>query len=416
VLRFVIQKHAASRLHYDFRLETPTGLLKSWAVPKGVSLDPAERRLAIMTEDHPGDYADFEGVIPEGNYGAGRVIVWDNGTYLTDKDINEQVRDGKVTFSLNGKKVKGGFSLVRLTKNEKQWLLIKSRDEYASTLEINREKPESVQSGRIVESMPDPRTNQTMTRGEIGVAQEFPTSVKPMLAMPVDKPFDNDDWVFEVKWDGVRALLFRDKSADFLQIRSRKGGEITQRYPELVKLVDSDVKCNNSVILDGEIVVLNDKGLPDFQLHQRRMNVDNRKEVSFLSRASPATYYVFDILYLDGLSLESLDLLQRREILSRIVKENASRIRISDYIEREGTALFENVVNLKLEGIVAKYKHSKYLQGSRSGAWLKIKGSMTQDCAVIGYTRGEGNREGYPCRHTRRKVSICRSFRERLCV
>src|SRR5688572_7882086 len=142
VLRFVIQKHAASRLHYDFRLETPTGLLKSWAVPKGVSLDPAERRLAIMTEDHPGDYADFEGVIPEGNYGAGRVIVWDNGTYLTDKDINEQVRDGKVTFSLNGKKVKGGFSLVRLTKNEKQWLLIKSRDEYASTLEINREKPE----------------------------------------------------------------------------------------------------------------------------------------------------------------------------------------------------------------------------------------------------------------------------------
>jgi bifunctional non-homologous end joining protein LigD len=219
--------------------------------------------------------------------------------------------------------------------------------------------------------------------------------------MPIDEPFDNDDnWVFEVKWDGVRAIVFRNKSDGIMQIQSRKGNEISHRYPEIIAGIDSLVYCNNSVVLDGEIVVLNKEGVPDFQLHQGRMNVDDKRQIARQSSASPATYYVFDIIYLDGMNLEELDLVERHEILSRAITraqkgQTASRIRISDFVEGQGREIFQNAIKMKLEGIVAKYKYSKYHQGSRSPAWLKVKGVLTQDCAVIGYTKGEGNREGY---------------------
>jgi len=399
-LHFVIQKHDATRLHYDFRLETRNGVLKSWAVPKGVSLHPSVKRLAVMTEDHPGDYIDFEGQIPYGNYGAGRVIVWDIGRYESNKDVEDQVREGKVKFTLFGEKVKGSFSLFKMKKKDddnNQWLLTKSHDEYASVDDLTNTLPQSAITGSTIESMTDPRAehNSTTQNRKKGLPGVFPTNVKPMLALPVDEPFDSNEWVFEVKWDGVRAILFQNKSDSILEIRSRKGGNITQRYPEIIRVIDSNARCTNSVVLDGEIVILNKKGIPDFQKHQRRMNVDDKKEIEFLSHDLPATYYVFDILYLDGLNLEHLDYMARRQILCNVIRPNSSKIRISDYFEGNGRELFEQTIKMKLEGIVAKHKSSIYIQGIRSSDWLKIKSVITQDCIVIGYTKGEGNREGY---------------------
>jgi bifunctional non-homologous end joining protein LigD len=392
-LRFVVQKHDATWLHYDFRLETKKGVLKSWAVPKGPSLDPSIKRLAIMTEDHPLDYIDFEGEIPEGNYGAGSVIVWDTGKYTSDHDVEQQVNAGKISFTLFGEKLKGSFSLVKTEKAENQWLMIKSRDGHASPEELT-------------ELMPDPSASQSNPKKQIGrrrvtasntsgTPREFALTVSPMLAMPVDEPFDRDDWVFEVKWDGVRALYFRNKSDNILQLRSRKGNDISHRYPELTRIADSVVQCNNSVVLDGEIVVLNKDGIPDFQTHQKRMNVESEKEIEFMARQYPTTYYVFDILYLDGLSLEGLDFITRRNILSKVIGRPTEQIRISEFMEGDGRRIFENAISMKLEGIVAKYRYSIYSQGTRSPAWLKLKGVLTQDCVVIGYTKGEGNREGY---------------------
>jgi bifunctional non-homologous end joining protein LigD len=377
-LRFVIQKHDATRLHYDFRLETKDGVLKSWAVPKGISLDPSVKRLAIPTEDHPGDYIDFEGVIPEGNYGAGQVIVWDTGTYDTEKDLEGQFEAGKISFVLNGRKAKGLFALVRM--KDSQWLLIKEKDRFASKEDLTEE---SVLTGERIGGQP--------VRGQ---PKEIPSSVRPMLATAVDEPFDNRDWVFEVKWDGVRSILFRSKPDNMLELRARSGIDITHRYPEISGAVDSAVKCKESAVLDGEIVVLNSEGTPDFQRHQKRMNVDRARDIAFLSRDAPATYFVFDILYLDGRSLEGLDFVERREILSKVIG-SSGRIRVSDYIEENGKAMFENAIKMKLEGIMAKHKRGKYLQATRSASWLKIKGVLTQDCVVIGYTRGEGNRGGY---------------------
>jgi bifunctional non-homologous end joining protein LigD len=217
-----------------------------------------------------------------------------------------------------------------------------------------------------------------------------------MLAVPVDEPFENEDWVYEVKWDGVRAILFWNKSDAILKITSRKGNEISQRYPEIMTAIDSYIHCNNSVVLDGEIVVLDKEDVPDFQRHQSRMNVDDKRQIEKLSTQSPATYYVFDILYLDGMNLEQLDFVERRRILSSaVIKEiPQGKIRISGYMEGNGRAIFQSAISMKLEGIVAKNKHSKYQQRVRSPAWLKIKGVITQDCVVVGYTKGEGNREG----------------------
>jgi bifunctional non-homologous end joining protein LigD len=373
-MRFVVQKHDATRLHYDFRLETPDGVLASWAVPKGPSPNPRDKRLAIQTEDHPLDYIDFEGEIPEGNYGAGTVIVWDTGTYTSSKDVRRQIGEGKITVNLHGSKIKGAYSLVRMNGG-KNWLLTKSRDEYASERDLTEEMPQSILAGN----------KETLEESE------FPKSVKPMLALPVDEPFDKKDWVFEVKWDGVRAITFLNK--DVIEIHARSGRKIAHRYPEIAQAIGSAISCN-SAVLDGEIVVLKKQGVPDFQRHQKRMNVDSKKEIEFLASDSPATYFVFDILHLDGKNLEGLDFIERRKVLTRVIKPHP-RVRVSDYIEGDGKALFESAVEKGLEGIIAKYKYGKYWQGARSSAWLKVKGIMTQDCVVIGYTRGEGNREEY---------------------
>jgi bifunctional non-homologous end joining protein LigD len=222
-----------------------------------------------------------------------------------------------------------------------------------------------------------------------------------MLATLVDQPFDNKDWVFEVKWDGVRAILFLHKTKGILKIVSRKGKTITHRYPEIVEAAKSSlsaiINCKESIILDGEIVVLNNKGQPDFQSHQRRMNLDSIKEIEKLSYKIPATYYLFDILHFDGRNLQPLSFVERRKKLSDVIViiDANSRIRISDFFEEHGIDIFQKIKSMNLEGIVAKNKYSKYIQGTRSTDWLKIKNILTQDCVIIGYTRGEGNREGY---------------------
>jgi bifunctional non-homologous end joining protein LigD len=417
MLRFVIQKHDASRLHYDFRLETRDGVLLSWAVPKGPSLDPRQKRLAVETEDHPLDYIDFEGVIPEGNYGAGTVIVWDTGTYTTERDTRQQFQDGKISFTLSGRKIKGSFVLIRIRQRNKQWLLIKSDNDDAggggsfttSEKDLTVTAPESVLTGRTNDELVEKRAGQKRSGKEgqrlvlldnniitLGKKNsQFPLSVKPMLAGHADTPFDNKDWVFEVKWDGVRAILLQNKAKGITEIQSRNGKNITHRYPEIIEAVDSIVKSNESIVLDGEIVVLNKEGIPDFQMHQKRMHVESQREIEFLSNDIPATYFVFDILYIDGRNVEELQLSDRRRILDSVIAKGSKRIRISDYIEEKGKALFKSVIERRLEGIVAKHKQSKYQQGFRSSAWLKIKGILTQDCIVIGYTKGEGNRQDY---------------------
>lgn len=395
--RFVVQRHEATRLHFDFRLETKKGVLKSWAVPKGPTLDPTVKRLAILTEDHPGDYLYFEGKIPKGNYGAGTVIVWDTGEYSIDGDLEEQFKKGNIKIILHGKKLKGSFHLVRLKDSDKQWLVIKTKDEFCSTEDVITTMPESVLSGRT-----NAQVNRKLERihaeaveVQKGSLEDFPASVRPMLAVPVDKAFDNKDWVFEIKWDGVRSILFLNKSKNILEIQARSGITIAHRYPEVVAVAKSALDCENSVVLDGEIVVLNSEGVPDFQSHQKRMNVDSKKDIESLSQSTPSTYFVFDILHLDGRDLKQLEFLERRAILSKVLNLRSSRMRISDYIEEWGKAVFDNAVNMKLEGVVGKQKHSKYLEGVRSPSWVKIKSVITQDCVVIGYTRGEGNREGY---------------------
>src|SRR5688572_16757269 len=415
ILRFVIQKHNASRLHYDFRLETRDGVLLSWAVPKGPSLDPKQKRLAVETEDHPLDYIDFEGVIPEGNYGAGTVIAWDIGSYTTELDIRQQFRDGKISFTLSGTKIKGSFVLIRIKQRQKQWLLIKSDNDphdtsATSEADLTLTAPESVLTGRTNDELAEDWEGQEKRSGKEGQrlqllldnnniivkkTSQFPLSVKPMLAGHTDTPFDNKDWVFEVKWDGVRAVLLRNKAKGITEIQSRNGKNITHRYPEITKAIDSVVKNNESIVLDGEIVVLNKEGIPDFQMHQKRMNVESQRDIEFLSNDIPATYFVFDILYIDGRNVEDLQLSDRRKILNSLIAEGSKRMRISEYIEQEGKALFKSVIERRLEGIVAKHKHSKYHEGIRSSAWLKIKGILTQDCVVIGYTKGEGNRQDY---------------------
>ena len=433
--RFVVQKHDASRLHYDFRLEdTKERVLKSWAVPKGISLNPKIKRLAVLTEDHPLDYLLFEGVIPQGSYGAGTVIVWDTGTYTSEQEISDQFQKGKITFTLFGYKLRGKFTLVRTHldkgKEGKQWLLIKSADEFESNEDLTITMPNSVLTRGINKDLEkeqeDIRSNKkdktkisftkaiklsnnqltdnTFSNQQQEEVQEFPATIKPMLSTLVDEAFNSKDWVFEVKWDGVRSILFFNRLNNTLELQSRNGRFITHRYPELVMTLKSEqitsssqsaIKCKESAILDGEIVVLDKKtGIPSFQNHQRRMNIDSIREIEIFSRQLPATYYFFDILYLDERNLQDLPFLERRRILSDVVREN-TRIKKSDFIEERGKEVFDTTKRMGLEGLIAKHKSSKYVQGIRSRDWLKIKHIKTQDCVIIGYTRGEGNRENY---------------------
>jgi bifunctional non-homologous end joining protein LigD len=311
---------------------------------------------------------------------------------------------GKVSVELYGNKLKGLFTLIR-TKKENQWLLIKVQDKYVSEVDLTLVSPESVFSGKSNSDIESEAETTHASKSKISNDNHSATKrdssrkkdsaktlflkIKPMLAHPFEKAFDSKEWVFEVKWDGVRAILFKNNNS--IQIQSRNGNDISRLYPEIVNAAKLSLRGRNSTIIDGEIVVLNEKGLPDFHTHQHRMHIQNPHEIMSLSVKNPSTYYVFDILYNENENLEGLAYLERRQLLSSVLKTNDT-IRISEYIDEKGTEILSSSKELNLEGIVAKHKRSIYREGIRSRDWLKIKNTKTQDCVIIGYTRGLGSR------------------------
>jgi len=393
---FVVQKHAARRLHYDLRLEID-GALKSWAVPKGPSLNPADKRLAVQTEDHPLEYAHFEGVIPEGGYGAGTVMLWDRGTYevVGQCSASEQVARGELKCTLRGEKLHGGFALVKLRRSEKgnEWLLIKHKDTSADPKWNIEAHDGSVLTGRsldeIAKDLPPKSAPQPISPEELEGARKgaMPPRLAPMLAVSMDQPFSDPAWLFEIKWDGVRALTWITDGR--VEMRSRTGRVITRQYPEL-EVLPQCLEANQA-ILDGEIVVLEEHGHSDFELLQERMHV-NLPSAKLLSTA-PVTYYVFDLLYCDGYDLRETPLVRRKELLRRLL-DTRDRVRYCDHQPEHGRELFSLAREQGLEGIVGKHAHSPYVSG-RSSYWVKLKAKKELDAVVGGWTAPRGSREHF---------------------
>jgi bifunctional non-homologous end joining protein LigD len=339
---FVIQKHRATRLHYDLRLER-SGAMPSWAVPKGLPTARNDRRLAVQTEDHPIEYASFAGTIPEGHYGAGEVRIFDDGTYdLVEWD------DNKVSFVLHGRRYPG-----------LEYHLVKTRTDWLVFLASHQEAP-------LIAS---------------------PGSHVPMLAEPGGRPFDGKDWWFEPKLDGIRALATMTTGETRLQ--TRNGRDVSDAYPEL-HMIHELVNQVNAVI-DGEIVAFDAEGRPSFETLQQRMNLKNEREIKRMSKQIPVTLVAFDLLWLDGEELTGLPLEERRELLEGVV-ERDERLDVVAHVEGQGKAFVEAARKLRLEGVVAKKKGSRYEPGRRTPNWRKIKLTNTQDCVILGWTRGEGSR------------------------
>ena len=384
---FVVQKHAARRLHYDFRLAID-GTLKSWAVPKAPSMNSQDKRLAVQTEDHPLAYGGFEGKIPEGNYGAGTVMVWDRGTFALEGTLNasQQLLQGEIKFSLNGEKLRGSFVLVKLTHSEKgnEWLMIKHKDAVEDPTWTVDEHDGSVLTGRTLEEIKEeapPRRSQIPIQPvELTAVRNsaMPTRLEPMLTTLGDRPFSDSSWLFEIKWDGVRALAWISGGA--LTLRSRAGVDITARYPELASLPHA--VAARQVILDGEIVALDAHGLSDFQLLQERMHVRAPGE-NLVSRV-PVVYFIFDLLYCDGYDLRGAPLIERKRLLQRLL-HSSERFRYSDHQLERGKELFELARESGLEGVVAKRTDSIYVS-DRSSSWMKLKITNTVDAVVGGWT------------------------------
>lgn len=402
---FVVQKHDATRLHYDFRLEID-GVLKSWAVPKGPSLNPADKRLAMETEDHPLDYGGFEGVIPKGNYGAGPVMVWDNGAFEVEGDLPaaEQYDRGELKFTLHGQKLRGSFVLVKLKRppsgeKGKPWLLIKHKDAAVDPDWDIDAHDGSVLTGRSLKEIEEGlSTSGSAPSGTAELSSKpsaledarharMPAKLAPMLATLADKPFSDPQWLFEIKWDGIRALAWIRTGQ--LELRSRTGRVITPQYPELAAL-PGRLRATEA-ILDGEIVVLDSEGRSDFERLQLRMNAGSISPT--LARQAPVIYYLFDLLYLDGYDLREAPLVKRKQLLEQIL-EPGDPFRYAGHAMEKGKELFDLARERGLEGIVGKQLRSPY-QSARSPYWLKFKVTHDLDAVIGGWTAPRGSREHF---------------------
>jgi len=475
--RFVVQKHRATRLHYDFRLEME-GVLKSWAVPKGPSLDPADKRLAMQVEDHPVSYFDFEGTIPEGNYGAGTVMVWDVGTWEplspepvkgkfvpgTDAEASAMLKKGDLKIRLHGKKLNGDFALIHMhsrrpgTKGT-EWLLIKKQDDYVvkgfdidqydesaltgrsiadiagdqgsaqwtssrpasrgaikakwladaiakfdkkskkkqatgdtEKLKVKKnEKDKSVAgsvgpaSGRSARTMKSSSVSSVVKDLAGAVKRPMPTAIHPMLATSVDDPFDSPEWLFEIKWDGYRAIAFIAQGK--VHLVSRNQNDLTAQFSELQNI--PGFITAETAILDGEIAALDEQGRSSFSLIQQRTGIRQGGRRGPSRGDIPVLYYVFDLLYLDGYDLRRVALEERKGLLERITNVSGP-VRYSDHFS-QGKALFDVAKQKGLEGILAKRRSSVY-EERRTREWLKIKITQTLDCVIGGYTDPEGTR------------------------
>lgn len=421
-LRFVVQKHDASHLHYDFRLEME-GVLKSWAVPKGPSMDPKVKRLAMMVEDHPYDYRNFEGIIPSG-YGAGTVIVWDEGTYepmeeveddkkLQDKELRHELHAGKIKFILHGEKLKGEFALVKAHgRGENGWLLMKLDDEYATTTDIlkkdksvisdktllqvekttdnfygastekkkaaKKAKPEASAEpkAKTVKAAPKAKKQKaTKAVPEDAPEKPFPTKLTPMLTTLVDQPFDREGWIYEVKWDGYRTVAFIN--GEETELKSRNDKTFNEKFYPVYEAVKA---WGIRAVIDGEIVVAGENGVSSFgSLQNWRSEADGE-----------LLFYVFDLLWLDGKDLTGLPLTERKKILAGLIPKEGI-VRLSDIFEGSGIEFFEAAKKLGLEGIIAKKADSLYYPGARGDEWLKIKSNHRQEMVIGGFTRNEGS-------------------------
>ena len=491
--RFVVQKHDATRLHYDFRLEME-GVLKSWAVPKGPSLDPADKRLAMQVEDHPVSYFDFEGNIPENNYGAGTVMVWDLGTWqplspvavggkyvpTTEAEAAAMIAKGDLKFRLAGKKLKGDFALVKMRGRRpgskgNEWLMIKKHDQYVvegydideydksvlskrsldeiagdagsrewksrpagrgklkaawladavakldrkrATANSGKKKQKKLTTGdteepRVkaenkkadhaegskatgvaasgtrkspVSSVVTAVSSPTAQPSSEPVKRPMPTAIHPMLAESVNDPFDGDDWLFEIKWDGYRAVAFIESGN--VRLVSRNQNDLTPRYPEL-KDLPKFIKAKTA-ILDGEVVALDDEGRASFSLMQQRTGFRPGGRRAAANADVPVLYYAFDLLYLDGYDWRRMPLEERKRKLADVLVPGDG-LRYSDHYPKQGKALFEIARQKKLEGILAKRRASIY-EERRTRDWLKIKIRHSLECVIGGYTEPEGSR------------------------
>ncbi|MEO2062716.1 MAG: DNA ligase D [Christiangramia sp.] len=355
--RFVVQRHEATRLHYDLRLEID-GVLKSWAVPKGPSMSHRDKRLAVETEDHPVKYLYFEGNIPKGNYGAGDMWIWDEGLFYSgtkDSDLSEAYKNGDLKLVFNGKKLKGEFALVRTNRKETQnhWLLIKKKDDFSTDLNYDAE---DYFSGKA-----KPETRSTL---------KLRDPVQPMLATPAKEIFNDPGWIYELKWDGYR--LITHVSDGQVYIHSRNGISYNSKFPNLVQDLE---QIPQDVILDGEVVVLDEEGKPLFQELQ-----------NYSSKTQGALrYYVFDMLFLNGHSMLDLPLTQRKSLIPEVLEDTELAI-YCDHIESLGTAFYNKAIEAGLEGVIAKKADSLYDPGRRSENWLKIKAVESLEAVICGYT------------------------------
>ena len=398
---FVVQKHSATRLHYDFRLEWG-GTLVSWAVPRGPSPNPTDSRMAVHVEDHPVEYADFEGVIPKGQYGAGPVIVWDKGLWVPIGDPDETLPKGKLHFELHGYKLRGEWYLVRTGKspNSKDWLLKKKRDGHARGPDDEPYYDESsILSGLSLEELRDgskrSETIQT-TFLHLKAPKKFlnPLNTELMLARTRYDAFTIKDWIFELKYDGYRLLAAREDK-DRVTLRSRNGHDITATFPDIARAVRSFPYRN--LILDGELVVLDPEGKPDFGRLQQRAKLTRQADIERATVELPAALFVFDLLNFEGYDLRGLPLLTRKEFLPGILPK-AGPVRYADHIPEQGEAMYAQAGRMGLEGIMAKRADSAYV-GGRSDKWLKLKVDKTGDFVVCGFTAPKGLRSGLGALH-----------------